>query len=145
MHHCAALSNAALVVVVVSLLSLPPLSLLLPSSSVLLSSSSSRHTPSPLLPLPPITAFTRSPQSSTATLPSYIATTVELCLHCPLCPPWPSSIAAAVKRPHPLSQPPAAAVECHLCWCHLATTVERHQTLSTDQIPARRGRLRRRR
>ena len=86
------LSKATLIGAVDLLLSLPLLSLLLPSLLFLplLSLSLSSHCVlRPPLPLPPIKASTQSPQSSPATLLSYIYTAAKLCLHCPLHPPLP--------------------------------------------------------
>jgi hypothetical protein len=83
----------------------------------------------PLLPPPPITASTSSPQSFAAALPSSIAAAIKRCLHCPPCLPSLSVITTG-RYQHPLLLPTVATVKPHLCRCHLANTIKCHQILS---------------
>ncbi len=73
------------------------------------------HPPCLRLLLPPITASTPFMKSSAI---------VVVVAH----PSSPSSI-TAVKRQHLLLPPAPAAVECHLCCCHLFITIKCPQTL----------------
>jgi hypothetical protein len=157
----ATLSKAVLVVVVILLLSLPPLLLLLPSSLLLpglsLLSLSSCCLPNQLLPLPPITASTQSPQSSAAASPSSIAAVIDVQCTCHHRPPSPPSNANAryCHPPPPMSNaifaivtlpPPSNATKhCHHDHTHPLTAPVihyHHQTPPSIAPPAMQPRRR---